>query len=187
MNNPWAKIVPPDAAIDISTGEYLFKPDVKTHWLKSELVLAWQNAAAALETAKTEEIDLRNKVVSVFGDPKKDKGTETKELGNGWKLKLTHKLNFKLKSHSEGVSDVDAVSGVIQAIGKIGPEMTMLAPRLVAWKPQLSTREYELLLKTAEQNKDNPEHSAVKAKALLETVVEFNKGAPTVEVVPPKV
>src|ERR1700744_2413171 len=58
------------------------------------LLLLWQQKKEAIETAKTEEMELRKYIVK-REFPKPVEGTQRKELGNGYDLKAVTKFNYK--------------------------------------------------------------------------------------------
>lgn len=97
-------------------------------------------------------------MAAAFANPKE--GTNTLELGNGWKLKGVRKIDRKLNE--------DALPVVKEALAKSG----VLVDRLIEYKPSLSITEYREL--TAEQ------------VAILNEALTEKDGAPSLELVPPK-
>lgn len=88
-------------------------------------------------------------------------GTNTLELGGGWKLKGVRKIDRKLNE--------DALPVVKEALAKSG----VLVDRLIEYRPNLSITEYREL--TAEQ------------VAILNEALTEKDGAPSLELTPPKV
>lgn len=134
-------------------------------------ILAWQEAAKLLVTAKLREMELR-KAVMARNFPKAEVGTNNLELGMGYKLKAVRKLNYNL-ANGEGETEA-----ALDQISQLGNEGQFIAERLVGWTPKLSLTEYNKL------EASNPTH--VKIKAIIDAVLTVTDGAPTLEVVPPK-
>ena len=135
-------------------------------------IVAWQEAERALNAAKEKEMALRTKV---FGTcfPDAEVGTNTLELGKGYKLKGVRKLNYNL---ANGQGETEAALDQIAALGNEG---AFIAERLVGWTPKLSLTEYKKL-----EPKNNPTHKRI--KELIDAVLTVTDGAPTLEVVTPK-
>lgn len=134
-------------------------------------IMAWQEAEKALNAAKEKEMTLRTKVMAECF-PNAEVGTNTLELGKGYKIKGVRKLNYNL---ANGQGETEAA---LDAISKLGNEGQFIAERLVGWTPKLSLTEYKKLEAT------NPTHA--KIKELIDAVLTVTDGAPTLEVVPPK-
>lgn len=111
----------------------------------------WLDSKPILESAKTNEMDLRNKVTAtLFPAPKK--GTQRYDIGGGYKVKLVHGLTYTLgdkdKQNDEGakvpirkqIEDLEAA--IIEKHGEAGLQ---LVKRLISWTPTLSGSEYEKL------------------------------------------
>lgn len=98
-------------------------------------------------------------MAAAFINPKE--GTNTLELGGGWKLKGVRKIDRKLNE--------DALPVVKEALAKSG----VLVDRLIEYKPSLSISEYREL--TAEQ------------VTILNEALTEKDGAPALELVAPKV
>lgn len=106
---------------------------------KLEKIADWQNAKAALEEAKANELSLRNELIELFSDIKDPdySGTENVETPYG-QLKITHKLTYSL-------GNADLVEKALDRIEVSQQGGNVIAERLVNWKPELSVREYKLL------------------------------------------
>jgi hypothetical protein len=129
---------------------------------QNELIYDWYDAKEAAEAAKSTielEQNLRKKVVEeLFKNA--PEGTQKLELGNGYTLKASIKLDRKL--------DEAALSAVSEELRKTGfnPEM------LIEYKPSLKTKIYREL--SVEQTK-------IFDKALI-----VKPASPTLELVLPK-
>jgi hypothetical protein len=134
-------------------------------------IVAWQEAERVLNAAKEREMTLRTKVMTTCF-PNAEVGTNTLELGKGYKLKGVRKLNYNL---ANGQGETEAA---LDAISKLGNEGQFIAERLVGWTPKLSLTEYKKLEDT------NPTHKRI--KELIDAVLTVTDGAPTLEVVVPK-
>lgn len=133
---------------------------------RDALLLRWQNAKNALELAKETELELRNEIVAGVFDPTKEEGTETFELGNGYKIKAVKKLNYTLNNED------DAVDRALTKIEKLGAEGKFIADRLVKWKPDLSISEYRQL--------------GDKYKKHIDEVLTVKPGTPSLTLIEPK-
>ena len=132
-------------------------------------ILAWEAAVKALAAAKDAEAALRKEVLAeafAFDPEALREGTETFEIGNGYKLKAVFKISRNLNNENE------AVDKVLSKIEKTGPEGVFIAERLVKWTPDLSLTEYKKL----------PE----KFKKLFDEVVTSKEAIPSLELVAPK-
>lgn len=99
--------------------------------------------------------------------------TETLDLGNGFKLKATGSLNYRLTFSTKDDGD-KPLQNALDAIEKTGNEGAFIADRLVRWKPELSVSEYKKL------------ETASPIKALIDSVLTITPGSPTLELVLPK-
>lgn len=127
-------------------------------------IMQWTKSVVELATAKKEEAALRDFVVKLAFPSHKDSGTENFELGKGYKLKATFKLNFKFP-------DIAKLNSVLDQFEAKGDAGKLLAERVVKWKPELSLTEYKQL----------PAEYA----ALLTPVIETSPGTPSLELVIP--
>lgn len=137
---------------------------------KDALLAEWKTAKAALDIAKATEAQLRTLVVEVFSqetDPMKS-GVENVDVGWGYKLKIEHKLTYKL----DNADDCAKLANVLATIETSMAGGNIIADRLVKWKPELSVSEYKLL-------------SPVN-KALIDGVLTITPASKSVELVPPK-
>jgi hypothetical protein len=141
---------------------------------EDQLLLLWADKKAAIETAKAEEMELRKYIVA-REFPKKEEGTNTKELGEGYKLKAVVKYNYNLASN-------DIVEECLDHISALGNEGSFIADRLVSWKPNFLKTEYNALL----ERKEKGDERAIKILDIVNKMLVISEGAPTLEIVEPK-
>lgn len=171
--NDWHTMQPPaEAAAPVEgSPEWIAERDKR--------LLAWKAAQDQLAAAKELEMSLREGVGEfVFPTDKRKSGVNNHDLGNGYTLKLGHKLNYNLVGKpetSDRNADVEAAMDRIEALGNEG---AFLADRLIKWKPELSVSEYK------ELDADNPTHKAI--KAIIDEILEIKPGAPSLEIREPK-
>jgi len=127
---------------------------------QNELISRWNHAQNELKAYRELEMDLRKQIVSSLFDASKDEGTDYIELGNGYRLKVVKKLDWKLKNDNNQVDD---------ALEKLD-EGT--AAMLVKWTPTLSVSNFKKL---------SPELQNV-----FENCLEVKPAAPSLEIVAPK-
>jgi len=135
---------------------------------KDALLLQWEAAASALAKAKEIELNLRNEAVKAFfHDPGtlESEGTETLELGNGFKLKAVFKMSRRL-------AGIEQVNDALNKIEATGPEGKFIAERIVRWKPELDKKEYDQL--------------GPQCKSIIDTVLTISPATPALEIVEPK-
>lgn len=129
---------------------------------QTNLLRKWQCAATELDQIKQTEMQLRKLIVDTFFDPELAVGTQNLELENGYKLKAEKRENYTLKN-SNGETD--------EMLKKFPPEVAKL---LVRWKPELNLKNYKAL--------SQPEYFAY-----FDGCLEIKPGAPSLEIIPPKV
>lgn len=137
---------------------------------KDALLTQWKEASELLAKIKVTEAELRKQVVEAFSNDAKPghSGTENVDVGWGHKLKIEHKLNYKL----DNSDDCAKLDKVLDSIEKSMEGGNIIAERLVKWSPELSIREYKLL---------SPEN-----KKRIDTVLTITDGTPSVTLIPPK-
>lgn len=127
-----------------------------------------------LSSLKAKELELRKYIVN-RAFPKKEEGTNTLELGNGYELKAVVKYNYKL-------ADNDIVEKTLQLIAESSNEGPFIADRLVSWTPNFLKTEYTKLQEDAERGSE----SAKKILKLTEIMLEITDAAPTLTIKEPK-
>lgn len=135
------------------------------------LLMLWQTKKEAIETAKTEEMELRKYIVR-REFPKADEGTTRKDLGNGYQLKAVVKYNYTL-------ADNDTVEKCLDHISALGNEGPFIADRLVSWKPNFLKTEYNDLL----ERKNKGDERAAKILDIVTGMLTISEGAPTLNIV----
>lgn len=141
---------------------------------RDELLVKHQQLKDALEKAKEAEMNLRKYIVNrVF--PNATEGTNTLELGNGYKAKAVVKYNYNLDP------DLDKVEDALERIARMGNEGAFIAERLVKWSADFLLTEYRKL-----QEPDATEiQKAIKKE--IDSVLTITEAAPTFEIKEPKV
>jgi hypothetical protein len=133
----------------------------------------WIAAATSLRSVKELEFALRQELVMQAGfDLKKVEGTQTIEIGNGWRLKAGKEQNYSLTN--KGGETERLLAAIATDLQR--PD---IATGLVEWKPDLKKKMYkDELLPLAETNP--------KVKELLAIALTVKPGAPTLELIPPE-
>ena len=126
---------------------------------RDKLVSDWQHADMLLKASKAAEYQLRLEIARDLFDAKVESGTENLDLGAGYTLKCTKKLNYSL--------DAKRVESVLDQLSS-----PILADRLVSWKPDLRVSEYKQL----------PDDD----RTLVDTVLTIKQATPAVQLVEPK-
>ena len=133
-----------------------------------EVLIKWQQARDEMIQAQTNEFYYRNLAIGTFFPNINQitaEGVENFELGNGYKLKCTFKLNYKLDK-------TDKVDTMLDTLSETGEDGKFVAERVVKWSPNLSLSEYRQL---------SPEH-----KKLIDSVLTVKPATPSHEIVEPK-
>ena len=115
-----------------------------------------------LERAKEAESKLRDELVTELFSADKDAGSETIEIANGYALKATKKLDYKLNNKNGEVEALIAVIGH-DAVREM---------KLIRWEPKLS--------ETAYKNADP------QTQKLFDDCLTIKPAKPSLEIVPPK-
>lgn len=143
---------------------------------EDDLLMLWQKRKDAIETAKSEEMDLRKYIVG-RAFPQKQEGTNTKEIGDqGWQLKSVVKYNYNL-------ADNDTVEAALNKIASMGNQGPFIADRLVKWSASFLLTEYRQLQEDAAKG----EVFAKDCLKEIEAMLTITEGAPTLAIVEPKV
>lgn len=145
--------------------------DAKT---EDEVLLHWQSLQQQLSALKEAEIEFRKYVVS-RAFPAKNEGMNTKDLGNGYALKATVKYNYNLSVSNEQIEDA------LDRIAKIGNRGTVVAERLISWKPSFLLTEYRLL----EEEKDTS-NDAKEILDIVNSIITISEATPSLDIKEPK-
>jgi len=136
---------------------------------RDRLLVDWQAAKENLDAAKEAELKLRDRIVfetDLFDDTK-DKGTQSVDLGNGWKVKAVKKINWTTASElSDGTPIDHALDLIAASAGR------MAADELVKFTPEVKLSIFAKLTK--------------EEKAIIEPFLTSKPGTPSLELVPPK-
>lgn len=152
---------------------------------RREAFEAWQKSIQPAKDWKAYENTKRLEVFGLLFD-KPTRGTNRFDFGNGYKVKLTYQLTYKLGDKElvdpvlgEKVPIETQVEGTLDAIRALGPEAALLADRLVKWEPKLSETEYYKL------REDIPIEAEV--KKLIESILTITPpGSPQLAIEEPK-
>jgi hypothetical protein len=144
---------------------------------RDEKLLAWDASKKALEVAKETEMNLRKEVGEfVFPTDGRKEGVNNHELGNGYTLKLGHKVNYKLVGPNDKIIEVE------ERAEKVGNEGKFIIERLITWKADISVTEYKKLKTDANEGSE----TAKEILKIVDEVVETSSGAPSLEIKEPK-
>lgn len=138
------------------------------------LLVLWDQKKKAIEVAKEEEMELRKYIVK-REFPKPDEGMNTKELGNGYKLKAGVKYNYNL-------ADNDTVESCLEKLSAMGASGSAIADRLVSWKPNFLLTEYRQLV----EDKEKGSQFASTALSIIGEMLTITEAAPSLEIKEPK-
>lgn len=120
----------------------------------------WYETAIQLKAIKEKESRLRDQLAKELFRENADASTESIDIGAGYILKLTRKLDYKLNNKQDEVLALVAILD------------QTLAQKLVKWTPELSISTYKAL--------DAP------TQALFNGCLTIKPAKPTLEVIPPK-
>lgn len=141
---------------------------------EDQLLMEHKKLQDDLSLIKVKELELRKYIVD-RAFPKKEEGTNTKELGNGYELKAVVKFNYKL-------SDNDVVEKTLEEIAKVGNEGPFIADRLVGWTPNFYKTEYNKLQDEAAAGNE----FAKQVLKITEKMLTITDAAPTLTIKEPK-
>jgi ADP-dependent phosphofructokinase/glucokinase len=120
----------------------------------------WYEFKSSLDFLRAEESKLRDELVAELFTTIKDAGSETIEIANGYRLKATKKLDYKLNNKD---GQVEALIAIID---------NELAKTLVHWTPELSITSYKNL--------------DAQTQKLFNGCLTIKPGKASLEIVPPK-
>ena len=151
-------------------------PFPATKWdtlTNDEKLMAWNKLKLDIEDLKADEMDLRKLIVrSAF--PEAVEGTNTLELGNGYKLKGVVKYNYKLP-------DNDKVEAGLKKLETLGNEGAFIADRLVGWTPKFLLSEF----RTLQEDKEKGSKFAADALSIIYEFLIIEEASPTLEIKEP--
>lgn len=141
---------------------------------RDEILMAWQACKDAIKVAQDAEMEMRKYITSrTF--PNATEGTNTEELGNGYKLKAVIKYNYKLP-------DNDKVETGLKKLEDLGNQGPFIADRIVGWTPSFKLAEYRLL----EEDAAKGDKFSIDALAVIREFLEITEAAPTLTITEPK-
>lgn len=140
--------------------------------VRDRLLMAWEASKKTLESAKADEMELRNAFVKFAFDPSKTAGTERIELGGGYQAKAVKKETYGFIKNQEGKTDTMAINAALAKIEHSFEGGSVYAQRLVNWEPNFSVSEYKKL--------------PAEVREVIDEVLEVKQGTPTLEIIAPK-
>lgn len=132
------------------------------------LITEWRTAAAEFSKWQAKERELRQSLVSKLFDMNKLEGTDTLDVGWGYKLRLTRELSYNA-TNNEHETEL-----LLNAVGAINPE---LACSLIRWKPDVIKKVYRDLVLLSEQQPH--------LKEAMVRAVTLKPGMPQLEMIAP--
>lgn len=124
------------------------------------LIDNWSTSKIEADRYKQLESSLRDQVVLTIFSSTKEEGSESIEIVNGWLLKATKKLDYKLSN------DQEQITALVALLDKD------VATKLIKWKPDLSIGTYKNLDK--------------ETQILLNGCLTIKPAKPSLELIPPK-
>lgn len=109
------------------------------------MLMQWRKIQSDIEQLQTEELELRNKLITsglFYALDKKREGTETIQLGAGWTLKA-EKIQYYNLTNSNKQTEL--------ALGYVAYTDPVTAAALVSWKPNLARGVFKKLDKTTQE------------------------------------
>lgn len=164
-NQAWGSVTPPAELKSLNPWDSMNE---------DALLLLWSDKKAAIEKAKSEEMDLRRYIVG-REFPKASEGTTRKDLGNGYQLKAVVKYNYTLAENS-------VVEECLDHIAALGNEGPFIADRLVSWKASFLKTEYNDLL----DRKEKGDERAIKILSIVDKMLTIKAAAPELDIIEPK-
>lgn len=135
---------------------------------RDTILTQWKDAKAKLDVYQATERALRSQVIEAFSnEPEDASGVENVDVGWGYTLKITHKLDYNL----DNANDYEATDNALDEIEKL-ENGELLAERLVKRKLEISVSEYKKLPPAA--------------KKIIDRVLTIKPASKRVELVPPK-
>lgn len=134
------------------------------------MILQWAGAEKELEALKQKEMTMRQAIVAEIFDAKKKAGTETFELGNGWKLKAVKKEN--ISTNSDKAAELE----------KVLP--TQWQGKLFKTKTEITGGGLKELQIAASNPSDETAHAILRS---VMDLIEIRPGSPSLELCEPKI
>ncbi len=135
---------------------------------------SWCEKAALLKVLRTEEMELRNKTVQYFFPSGLKEGVNDCEMPEGWKLKVTGKINRKIDA-----ATISAVTLELEALG-------VDAAEFIKYKPELSIPDYRGLIEAVNSTSGKSQEKNKKILATFDQMLIITDGSPEVELIQPK-
>jgi len=136
---------------------------------RAQQLKRWRELSTQLGTIKNEESQLRTRLVLDNFNAEKLEGSETIDIGWGWRLKATKDLNVTATNESQ------QTEALLQAIAGFDPDA---AQNLIRWKPEVNMKVYREMLAIAEGDPI--------LRGLLAAAITVKPGMPQLEMIEPK-
>lgn len=135
---------------------------------RDQLLMKWADAKKALDAAKIVESEIRKQIVAESGlfDADKESGTQTVDLGGGYKLKAVKKINYKVDNKNGEAFEM------LKSLSELGEVSAHKAKNLFRFDANLSLTKYREL--------DDKE------QALVDQIVTTKPAMPSLELIEPK-
>lgn len=99
----------------------------------------WKKVKVELNAAKAKEAELRKDLVLALFNTNVDDGTETLNIGNGWKLKAIKSLDYKAENDNVALDALEDLMCRFPGGGQMFEE-------LIRFKPEVSVTAYKTAL-----------------------------------------
>ena len=135
---------------------------------RNQLIVEWKQAAEELAAWKEKEMALRLQLAAdtAMFNPGIESGTQTYQLGGGWKLKLERKIAYKIENKQ------GEAFAVMHQLCQMGEGTARVAKELFSFEANLRTGEYKKL---------TPEERAV-----VDTILTTKPATPSLSMEAPK-
>lgn len=142
----------------------------------------WYDCQAKLEKLKADELTYRNKVVQYFFPDGLKEGVQDVDMPEGWKLKVTGKINRKVQP--------ELIAMVTQELDKVQEsvpaEERLQCADLIRYKPELSVTEYKKLVEQVKTSSGGTQEFFKTLLTTFDQVLVTSDGTPSVELIQPK-
>jgi|LakMenEpi03Aug12_release.lakeMendotaPanAssembly.Ray.scaffolds.fasta_scaffold1430750_1 hypothetical protein len=131
------------------------------------LINEWRQLKSQLDEIKARENELRQAIASSdeLFDQSRETGTQTFDLGHGWKIKCEKKLNYSVENKQ------GEAFAALHAIASLGPVEEHQTKKLMSFSPSLSLTVYREL--------------SDEARRIIDKIVTTKPAMPTVTLVEP--
>ena len=142
---------------------------------QNQLIAEWKQKSDQLAQLKADEAALRTKLVEKLFTATKLEGTESIDIGWGYRLKASKSLNISATNASKQTENL---------LNAIWPIDQTLATNLVSWKPDVSSKNFRELMDTIDKMPEGEQKNAV--RTALAAAITVKPGMPELEMIAPK-